>query len=207
MDAITDKYYWQKMWDRFKEGDKEAFADFYNEHIDRLYRYGLKICSNEDTVKDAIQEVFLDLYLKRDKNKSTPENLRYYLLLALKRILIRALKTSRRFDHTDLSNMDIQEYEFSIEYEMIKKEQIDEQRVKVIDALDQLPAKQKEAVYLRFNEGMDYPKIASLLGINIESARKHIYRALKTVKEIVDSKSITTLFYFFQKKLKKTVHI
>ena len=51
-----------------------------------------KLSMNKELVKDAIQEVFLDLYLKREKNKTNPENLKYYLILSLKRNLIKKLK-------------------------------------------------------------------------------------------------------------------
>jgi DNA-directed RNA polymerase specialized sigma24 family protein len=64
--------YWRLAWAQFKDGDKEAFAIFYNLHIDRLYQYGLKFSNDEDTIKDAIREVFLDLYLKRANNQNDP---------------------------------------------------------------------------------------------------------------------------------------
>lgn len=203
----NNKEYWRLTWLRFKDGDKEAFAIFYNLHIDRLYQYGLKLCNDEDTIKDAIQEVFLDLYLKREKNTTTPENLKYYLLLALKRNLIKKLKLKRRFDNGDVSDGKVPYLEFSIEYQIIEKEQDEEIRIKVLDALNQLPDKQKEAVYLRFNESLDYPEIAIILGITIDSVRKQVYRALKNVRELLDNKSITILFHFFQKKEEKTVHV
>ncbi len=190
------------VWLRFKDGNKEAFAIFYNLHIDRLFHFGLKLCNDEDTIKDAIQEVFLDLYLKRGKNNTSPENLKYYLFLALKRNLIKKLKTNRRFEGGDLTEGKITDLEFSVEYQLIEKEQDEEIRRKVVDALNQLPEKQKEAVYLRFNEAMDYPEIAMILGITIESVRKQVYRALKTVRKLLDNKSITILFCFFEKKRK-----
>lgn len=204
---IENTEYWRVTWLHFKDGDKEAFAIFYNLYIDRLYQYGLKLCNDEDTIKDAIQEVFLDLYLKRASNPTTPNNLKYYLLLALKRNLIKKLKTRRRFDGGKIKEGKNADLEFSIEYQTIENEQDEELRIKVNNALNQLPDKQKEAVYLRFNESMNYPEIAIILGITIESVRKQVYRALKTVRELIDNKSITILFHFFQKKEKKTVHV
>lgn len=201
-EGSEDKDYWRLTWLKFKDGDKEAFAIFYNLHIDRLYQYGLKLSNDEGTIKDVIQEVFLDLYLKREKNNTTPENLKYYLLLALKRNLIKKLKSRRRFDSGKIADGKIADLEFSAEYQIIEKEQDEEIRIKVVEALDQLPEKQKEAVYLRFNEAMDYPEIALILGITIESVRKQVYRALKTVRELLDNKSITILLHFFQKKTK-----
>ena len=184
---------------QFKDGDKEAFAIFYNQHIDILYQYGLKFCNDEETIKDAIQEVFLDLYLKREKNTSGPDNLKYYLLLALKRDLIKKLKSKRRFDFS-VQDSKHTEPEFNIEYLLIEKEQEDEIQNKLTLALNQLPGKQKEAIYLRFNEALDYSEIALILGITIESVRKQVYRALKTVREILDNKTFIILFHFFQKK-------
>lgn len=196
--------YWKLTWLQFKDGDKEAFAIFYKLHIDRLYAYGQSLCNDEDTIQDAIQEVFLDLYLKRAKNPTTPENLKYYLLLALKRNLIKKLKSGRRFDGGGIQEGKITtDLEFSPEYQLIEKEQDEELQAKITDALNQLPGKQKEAVYLRFNEAMDYPEIAIVLGITVESVRKQVYRALKTVRELLDTKSFLILFHFLQKKAKK----
>lgn len=199
--------YWNQTWLQFKAGDKEAFAIFYNLYIDRLYAYGQSLCNDDDTIKDAIQEVFLDLYLKRAKNPTTPENLKYYLLLALKRNLIKKLKSGRRFDGGEIPEGKITDLEFSVEYQLIEKEQDEELQINLMNALNQLPGKQKEAVYLRFNECMEYPEIAVILGITIESVRKQVYRALKTVRELLGNKSITILFHFLQKNAKKTVHV
>jgi RNA polymerase sigma factor (sigma-70 family) len=71
---------------------------------------------------------------------------------------------------------------------------------KVMMALNQLPTKQKEAVYLRFNESLEYSEIAVILGINIESVRKQVHRALKTVREIISKESLTFFFNLFVKK-------
>ena len=61
------------VWESFKLGDKEAFAYLYNLYVEILFRYGTKLCKDEGLVKDSIQEVFLDLYMKREKNKTNPE--------------------------------------------------------------------------------------------------------------------------------------
>jgi RNA polymerase sigma factor (sigma-70 family) len=92
------------------------------------------------------------------------------------------------------------EPEFSIEYLLIEKEQEEEIRIKLANALNQLPEKQKEAVYLRFNETLDYRDIALILGITVESVRTQIYRALKTVRQILDNNTFILLLKLFRKK-------
>jgi len=194
-----DSEYLHRMWFEFRKGNKEAFAVFYNLHIDRVYRYGMKICHDESLVKDTIQEIFLDLYLKRKSNKTTPENLRFYLFLAVKRSLIKKIKYNRRIDRCEISDKNTSVIDFGVECQLIKDEKDKERRERVVNALNKLPPKQKEVVYLRFNEGMNYNNIAKILEINIESVRKHIYRALKEMKEELDKQSFMFFLYSFRK--------
>lgn len=173
----------KQAWKSFISGDKEAFAFLYNQHVDILFRYGTKLTPNEELVKDSIQEIFLDLYLKRAKNKTNPENLKYYLILALKRSLIKKLKRNRKLVNEVTEGTITFEPEYSIERTIIEREEDAELSAKVKNVLKQLPAKQKEALYLRFNESMEYNDIATLLNISTESVRKQVYRALKSIRE------------------------
>lgn len=170
------------IWESFLEGDKEAFAHLYNLHVEALYRYGTKLCTDDNLVKDAIQEVFLDLYLNRQKNKTNPENLRWYLILALKRNLIKKLKRNRKLANEEECELHF-EPEYSIEKTIIENEEEAELNRKVNEVLKNLPDKQKEALYLRYNESMEYPEIAALLNISVESVRKQVYRALSSIRE------------------------
>ena len=172
------------IWESFKLGNKDAFASIYNQHLNTLYHYGTKLCPDDEIVKDAIQEVFLDLYLKREKNKTNPANLKYYLILSLKRNLIKKLKRSRRLGEINPGYELTFEPGYNIEQIMIENEEETERTRYIQFIFNQLPVKQKEALYLRFNELMDYSEIANVMNISVESVRKQVYRAIKTVREI-----------------------
>ena len=187
------------IWSRFKSGDQEAFAILYNHHVDNLYSYGTKLCNDEDAVKDSLQELFLELFLKRDKINISPENLKFYLTLALRRNLVKKIQSGRKLIHGFNENVDF-EPQYSIEFQIIEQENDTEINMKVTNALNQLPSKQKEVVYLRFNESLEYDEIAKILEITIESVRKQVHRALKTVRVIIGKKSDTFLFVLFSKK-------
>lgn len=191
--------YWENIWSRFKTGDQEAFAIIYNQHVDKLYAYGTKLCKDEEAVKDALQELFLELFLKREKIKVSPENLKFYLILALKRTLIKKLQSERKTTHYFNETADFEPV-YSIEFQIIEQEKDDEVNRKVLNALNQLPSKQKEAVYLHFNEALEYNEIAGILEITVESVRKQVYRALKTVRKIIGNDSLTIYFNLFVKK-------
>jgi len=115
MTTADDRDYWQMIWTHFKSGDQEAFATLYNLHVDYLYNYGTKICKDGETVKDAMQELFPELFLKREKIKTTPENLKFYLILALKRCLIKKIPSERKLSGGVNETVDF-EPEYSIEY-------------------------------------------------------------------------------------------
>ncbi len=185
------------IWENFKAGDKEAFALVYNQHVQTLFHYGTKISPDEELVKDSIQEIFIDLYLKRKKNNTDPENLKFYLILALKRNLIKKLKRNRKQIHETSGLEFIFEPEYCIEKTIIEKEENKEQKIKIGQALSQLPPKQKEALYLRFNEGLDYPDIAQLMEISTESARKQVYRALKYLRDHFSHESFILWMFFY----------
>lgn len=170
------------IWESFLEGNKEAFAHFYNLHVEALYRYGTKLCADDNLVKDVIQEIFLDLYLKRAKNKTNPENLRYYLILGLKRNLIKKLKRNRRLVEEETGALNF-ESEYSIEKSIIENEEEADLNRKVNEVLRNIPPKQKEALFLRYNESMEYADIAGILNISVESVRKQVYRALSSIRK------------------------
>ena len=188
------------VWQSFISGDKEAFAQIYNLYLNELYRYGTKLCMDESLVKDAIQEVYIDLYLKRERNHCHPGNLKFYLILALKRNLIKKLKFNRRIHDMDSEYELLFEPVYSIEKIIVEQEEDEEKAESVIKALNQIPPKQKEAVYLRFNESLEYSEIAEIMGISVESVRKQVYRALKTVRDTCERRMAVMLLHSAKNK-------
>lgn len=182
------------LWEQIvQKDDKEAFAELYNLFIDDLYRYGSKLSPDEGMVKDSIQEVFLDLYDKRKKSNIT-RNLRLYLIVALKRVLIRKLQKYRRLEKRDINDVDMFEVQYSFEEQYMEEEASTLVLEKVKKIITDLPAKQKEIIYLRFNLSLEYAEISLMLGISVESVRKQVYRAIKSVRESIDYPDLLLLF-------------
>ena len=177
-----------EVWEKFLDGDKEAFAEIYNVFVDDLFRYGSKLCNDEELVKDVIHEVFLDLYLNRKNKKVFVTGLKFYLILALKRSLIRKIQRNRKNENLDVIESDLFETEYSIEEKLISDESLAEKNSKVKQAIDRLPRKQKETIYLRYNQGLKYEQVAEVLKISVESARKQVYRAIKAIRDCLEDK-------------------
>ena len=76
---------------RFVDGDDAAFTFIYNKYVDLLLQYGRSLGFEKEVLKDAIQDVFVKLYLNR-RNLSEVRNLKYYLFRSLKNNLLDMLK-------------------------------------------------------------------------------------------------------------------
>lgn len=80
------------IWQSFIEGDDGAFTPLYHQYAERLLTYGYKFNLNREVVRDALQEVFTDLYLNREKLGLKVENPTGYLFVSLKNNLLKKIK-------------------------------------------------------------------------------------------------------------------
>lgn len=184
------------IWGRFLKGDQQVLSLIYLQHSDALFDYGCRFTVDRNLVKDCIQEVFCTLIRTR-KNLAETDNVRLYLLKSLKRRIIRELKNLNNqsriitdedypFDLRWAENMDDHLHESNEE----KKQQVS-------DAMLSLTERQKEAIYLRFNRGLEYEEISSLLNVNNQSSRALIHRSIEKLREIihVPTKKINQLLF------------
>jgi RNA polymerase sigma-70 factor (ECF subfamily) len=59
--------------------------------------------------------------------------------------------------------------------------------------IQQLPARQKEVIYLRFFHGLRYAEIAVIMQIDQKSAYKTVYKALETLRQIMPGPALAWL--------------
>lgn len=68
---------------RFLHGDHEAYSLLYKEHVQELFSYGKALTSNDERLKDAIQDVFYKI-LSNPSSLKNVQNLKYFLFKSLK---------------------------------------------------------------------------------------------------------------------------
>ena len=69
-------------------------------------------------------------------------------------------------------------FDFSVEHQLITDETIADKVLNLNKLLNDLPARQKEALYLRYHQGLSVEQIADMLDVNYQSANNLLYRAL-----------------------------
>lgn len=171
------------LWGRFLEGDRHAFAEIYEAHIDHLFHYGMHFCQDKERVKDCLQDLFQDLWLSREHLTTTIQNIRYYLISSLRRRLLRALQKDRRWQHRE--SWDAFEFEFTSpqENKMILEETAAEQKKLLQQALANLSRRQREAIYLRFYQNLSYNEVAGIMSMQVDSVYNTISKAIGILKK------------------------
>ena len=180
------------LWQLFKSGDKESFQAIYFSHFNSLYEYGIRIINDKESVKDSIHDLFLKLW----NNKSTLgeiKSIRPYLLVSLRAILYNKQEKISRVKLIEIDEQLPFEMVFSVESAFIKKETQSAQAQKLLEALNQLTPRQKEVIYLRYFEDLDYEEIATIMNINVKATYKLVARGLDTLRSLLNLSNTTLL--------------
>jgi RNA polymerase sigma factor (sigma-70 family) len=183
-----------EIWRAFKQGNEVAFAHIYNQYFTVLYRYGSQFSRDRNFIKDAVQDLFMELLRKRTRLSDT-NSIKYYLFKSLKVTIISKLK-SEKIDYYE----QIEGFNFgmslSIEEKIINSQLDEEKKEHIARALAGLKKKQREIIYYYFFEEMDLLQIASLMSFsNPKSAQNLLYRTLHLLKE---SLQVVTLLHIYR---------
>ena len=73
--------------------------------------------------------------------------------------------------------------ELAIEELIISQEITEEKAAKLKKAFEALSSRQREIIYLKFYQGLDYEQIAEITGINYQSLRNTISIGIKKMRE------------------------
>lgn len=172
-----------KYWHNFIDGDLNALSCLFSYYVRNLVSYGMKICRDEELVRDSIQEVFIRLIQKRHKLKRN-ENIKGLVFKMLRNQIFDEIKLITKSQKTNkLIFTSGNTFEMDSEYLQIAREDEKKRESLITLALDQLSAHQKEAMILKYSNDFSYEQISQVMGIGVASARTLIYRTLKQMKQ------------------------
>lgn len=169
---ITDK----ALCEALCQQDRKAFDTIYERYWKRLYGYAFKIFEDRLVCEDVVQEVFLGLWERAQRQKIN--HLEAYLFRAVK---FQVLNTIRNLKQTtDLETIfshlpDQLEADHFLEYE-----EVDKILKKSVNAL---PEKCKEVFQLSREAELSNQEIAMQMNISVRTVEAHLYKALKSIKK------------------------
>jgi RNA polymerase sigma factor (sigma-70 family) len=171
----------QGLWESFLAGNTTAYAKIFRFYYEDLYSYGLKFCGEPESVRDCIQEVFVEIG-KRRSSLAKVNSVKAYLIVCLRRQLLQELKKQQTHTNIPGEQEHPKSFQFSPEDFIIHEEVSREEHHALKQALQLLPSRQREVLFLHYFNGMSYKEIGQILSINYQSVRNHVYRAIKQLR-------------------------
>lgn len=178
-----------EIWSSVCKGEAKGFDTLFGNYSDMLYAYGMKIANDDNMVKEAIQDLFINIYNQREK-LTTPQSIEVYLLRALKNTLFMKFNNNSRWTKYHV-NEEIESlsdyYDFKLELDaesMLINSECDNEKITLLhNAIEELPGRQKEAIYLKYYNDLSGEEIAEIMGISHQTVRSTLMYGLSKLRE------------------------
>ncbi|WP_461533091.1 RNA polymerase sigma factor [Sinomicrobium sp.] len=169
-----------ELWSAFQEGSRRAFEQIYRQNEERLFYYGMKVVADENSVWDAVQDLFLNLWNKRS-GIGEVRVIRSYLYKSLRNRLIRTVSHgSKTLSLEEETPGDTENRHISLG--ISDKEENEERETRIRKVLSILSARQQELIYLRFYEGLSVDEIVGITGMKRRTIYHHLSGAIEVLK-------------------------
>ncbi len=144
----------------------------------KLYRLAKLLLRRQEDVEDALQEVFLKLWMIRDK-LATYRSIEALGMRITKNLCLSKLKAQNRRRTVDVEALEVnsgretpyQEIEFSDSVRVLQ------------ELIDRLPQQQKLIFHLRHVEQYSFEEIEAITGLPVTNIRTSLCRARQRVNE------------------------
>ena len=166
-------------------GDAAALEALLVRYQPHLYRFGLRMCGNEDDAGDVAQESLISM-ARSFRDFRGDASVSSWLYTIARSFCIKKRRRSKfapaREESLDAPGIDavtrLADPAPSPEQAAANRE-LERALVRAIDALE---PPQREVLVLRDVEGLSAPEVASVLGITVEAVKSRLHRARATVR-------------------------
>ena len=176
-----------------KEGDHAAYSEIYQRFFGLLYAFIYKRLKDKDETKDILQELFTDVWIKREILEFPV--LSSYLYKAVRNKMINLMV------HKDVEEKYMQSIKNFMEQDTIKTDHLIREKelaAMIEKEVDLLPKRIRE-VFLRSREtNMTYKEISDELHLTKQSVRSYVKSAIKILRlrlGLIASLFIAFLFF------------
>jgi RNA polymerase sigma-70 factor (ECF subfamily) len=177
------------------EWDVNTFEKLYDEYYSPLCLFANKYLHDLDLARSLVQELFVDLWLKREKLTVNGGSVKFYLFKAVRNRSVDYLRTLKK--SVRLSDIS----ESSLDSPFIDKLEEAELNDRVNQSINELPEKCREIFLLCRFEGLKYSQIAEKLNISVKTVEMQMGIALKKLKDkLSDFQIVKLMMCIFLKK-------
>ena len=165
-----------------QKGNERAFTAIYERYHKLLYVLAYKYLKDNDTAKDAVQQIFLKLWESRS------------LFSMLKNHLLNEIRNN----YTALEkNYELAQETIEYENEILSKLEEKEMTEQLYRAIDGLPEQKKAVCLYKLKDSLSNQEIAEKMQISIPTVKTHYSQAIKLLREHFDKLLILLLSSLF----------
>lgn len=170
------------------EGDEAAFEQLFHRYLPRIQPIILQIVKVETVAQDIIQDVFLRLWLNREK-LHVIEDPKSYLFRIVYNQSFKSLKKDQvreKASSTIFANQGYADAVTDLEHAL----DLAEVRRHIEIAIHELPEQSRQIYHLNRISGHKPQEIADQFGISVQSVRNSLTRSGKAIREYLESQGI-----------------
>lgn len=161
--------------EQLKEGNLLAFNKLYERSWDQLYQAAYKVLLDEALAKDAVQEVFLDFWIR--KERLNIHSIDAYLYQAVRFQALKQLKKSKALDIHELHFQNL--LKANDTEEQLNMHQLEESLGR---SLEKLPEKYREVFEMSRVQNLSNKEIADKLQLSQRTVEWYLHSVLKHLK-------------------------
>ncbi|MFT3700601.1 MAG: sigma-70 family RNA polymerase sigma factor [Kofleriaceae bacterium] len=157
-----------------RAGDRRALDDLLERYEDRIYRFGLRMCGDEQSAREVLQETLIAAFrhLPGFRGQASLSTWLFQIARSF------CIKERRGIRPTTPLERDLSDPTPSPEAQTHARE-----IGRVLSrAIAELPADQREVLILRDVEGLGAEEAASIVGIEVGALKSRLHRARSTLR-------------------------
>lgn len=190
------KYTDAQLWQAYQEGNCRAYEFMYNKYTPSLYSYGWHIVRDRQLIEDCLHDLFIHLYDHRERLGHT-DSIKYYLFRSLRRRITDSL--ARQGKYSDQTTT-LAEYNFLVvaspETLFIADQSRQVQHENLYQAINALPKRQREVLYLLYFNELSYREVAGVMSLEVKTVYNQVRTAIEGLKKYLTPSQFLLLTTF-----------
>lgn len=175
---------------------EQIFKSVFENEYQNLCRYAFSYMGDEHAAEDVVQNTFIKIW-ERKKDLLKSEQVKYYLVTAVRNNCISELRKTKTSNTTEYSS--VVEPEPEPFFSKMLQDELDKERYgRIVDALDKLPPRCREVFLLIKLHGMSYKQAAEILNISVKTVENQMGKAITIFRNMCVAVLVTLLNIFFK---------
>ncbi len=158
------------------EGDRRAFAQLMDRHIDRAHGLARRVLGNKSDAEDVVQDAFMKVWQKAGQWQPGRAQFSTWLYRV---VVNRCLDLKRKPVNTALDNIAEQSDDRPDAHEDIEAR---ERQAQITAAVAALPERQRTAIALSYTAGMSNAQAAETMEISVKAFESLLVRAKRELR-------------------------